>query len=123
MIPAFKDPYIDPRRWAPHGEWATEGREEADDRMPAFARDFFGRLFAEFPPLAGDAVFLRWSVQPDDIYAFFDGSPGFAVQIDPHLEYIVVVANSGTGEYGDWGDNDRVRDAPDHVRSLVGRIT
>jgi hypothetical protein len=87
--------------------------------MPAFARDFFARLFAEYPPLEGEAVYLRWSVQPDDVYAFFDRSPGFAVQIDPHLEYVVVIAGSGSGEYGDWGGNDRVQDALDHVRSLL----
>lgn len=121
MIPPFRNPHIDPCRWAPHGEWTPEGEKEATDRLPAFARDFFGRLFAEFPSLEGEAVFLRWSVQPDDIYAFFDRSPGFAVQIDPHLEYIVVIAGSGTGEYGDWGDNDRIQDAIDHVRSLLKR--
>jgi hypothetical protein len=121
MIPLFRDPQIDPRRWAPHGEWTLEGREEDAGRMPGFATDFFGRLFAEFPPLEGEAVFLRWSVQPDDIFAFFDRSLGFAVQIDPHLEYIVVIAGSGTGEYGDWGDNDRIQDALDHVRSLLKR--
>ena len=119
MIPAFKDSHIDPRRWAPHGEWTAEGEKEAADRMPAFARDFFARLLAEVPSLEGEAVFLRWSVQPDDVYAFFDRSPGLAVQIDPQLEYVVVIAASGTGEYGDWGDNDRTQDALDHVRSLV----
>lgn len=119
MIPTFEDPYIDPRRWTPHGDWTPEGREAAASRMPAFARDFFTRLFAEFPSLEGEAVFLRCSVQPDDVYAFFDGSPGFVVQIDPHLEYIVVIAGSGTGECGDWGSNDQIQDALGHVRSLL----
>jgi len=119
MTPPFRDPHIDPRRWAQHGDWTLEGHEEAADRMPAFALDFFDRLFAEFPPLKGEAVFLRWSVQPDDVYAFFDRSSGFVVQIDPHLEYIVVIAGSGSGEHGDWGDNDRIEDALDHVRSLL----
>jgi hypothetical protein len=91
--------------------------------MPAFARDFFARLFAEFPSLGGEAVFLRWSVQPDDIYAFFDRTPGFVVQIDPLLGYVVVIAASGTGEHGDWGGNYRAQDALDHVCSLLGRIT
>src|SRR5262245_47535092 len=122
MIPQFKDPGIDPGRWAPQGEWTPEPDKEAAARMPAFARDFFGRLSAEFPPLGEGAVFLRWSVQPDDVYAFFDTKPGFVVQIDPHLGYIVVIAGSGSGEYGDWGGNDRVQDAIGHVRSLVAGV-
>jgi hypothetical protein len=119
MVPPFKDTHIDPRLWAPHGDWTPEGREEAAGRMPAFARDFFVRLFAEFPPHEGEAAFLRWSEQPDDVYAFFDRSPGFAVQIDPDLEYIVVTAGSGSGEHGDWGGNDQIQDALDHVCSLL----
>ncbi len=122
MVPPFRDPHLDPRRWAPEGDWSPEGHEEAADRMPGFARDFFGRLFAEFPCLQGQAVFLRWSTQPDDVYAFFDRSPGFVVQIDPHLEYVIVIGGHGSGEHGDWGDNDRIQDAIDHVRSLLGGI-
>lgn len=119
MIPPFKDPLLDPRRWAPQGEWTREGSKEAADRMPAFARHFFARLFSEFPSLGDEVVFLCWSAQPDDIYAFVDRSPGFAVQIDPALEYIIVLAASGSGEYGDWGGNDQVQEAIDHVRTLL----
>jgi hypothetical protein len=32
--------------------------------MPPFGRDFFGRLFTEFPRLEEAALFLRWSSQP-----------------------------------------------------------
>ncbi len=120
MLPSFRDPSIDPRRWAPHGEWTPEGEREAADRVPAFARDFFDRLLARFPALRDVAVFLRWSEQPDDVYAFFDRTPGFVVQIDPHLEYVIIFGGGRHGEHGDWGDNDRSRDALDRVRSLLG---
>lgn len=85
-----RHPHLDPRRWAPHGEWTPEIATEAIARMPGFARDFFARLFIEFPHLRGEVVFLRWSEQPGDVYAFFDYPPGFAIQIDPHLEYVIV---------------------------------
>ena len=120
MLPSFRDPSIDPRCWAPHGEWMPEGQREAIERMPAFARDFFERLLAQFPALLGDAVFLRWSDQSDDVYAFFDRTPGFVVQIDPHLEYVIIFGGGTRGEHGDWGNNDRSQDALDHVRSLLG---
>ena len=120
MLPPFRDPSINPVRWAPHGEWMPEGEREAADRMPELARDFFARLHDEYPSLRGGFVFLRWSVQPDDVYAFFDRTPGCVVQIDPHLEYIIVFGASVSGEHGDWGDNGRNRDALDHVRSLLG---
>ena len=119
-MPPFRHPHIEPRRWAPHGEWTPEGEAEASDRMPSFARDFFARLFDAFPDLKTDVAFLRWSEQPDDVYAFFDRPPGFAVQIDPHLEYVIVSGRDGRGEHGDWGDNDRTQDALDHVREILG---
>ena len=120
MLRSFRDPSIDPRHWAPRGEWAPEGERAATGRMPAFTRDFFDRLLAEFPALWGGAVFLRWSVQHDDVYAFFDRPLGFVVQIDPHLEYVVIFGRGTRGEHGDWGNNDRAQDALDHVRSLLG---
>lgn len=116
----FRHPHVDPRRWAPHGEWIPEGEAEAAARMPGFARDFFARLFAEFPLLRGGVAFLRWSEQPEDVYAFFDRPPGFTIQIDPHLEYVIVFGRDSRGEYGDWGDTDRTRDALDHVRQILG---
>jgi hypothetical protein len=120
MIPPFRNPHLDPRRWAPQGEWTPEGPKEAAERMPAFARDFFARLLVEFPFLEGEAIFLRWSLQPDDVYAFFDRQEGsFGVQIDPHLGYIIIIAEPGSGEHGDWGVNDRAQDAIDHIRSLL----
>jgi len=119
MLPSFRDPAIDPRRWAPHGEWSPESQATASERLPAFARNFFHRLYNEFPDLATVTTYLRWSLQPGDVYAFFDLSPGFVTQIDPDLGYIVVISGSGTAEYGDWGDNDQVQDAVDHIRSLM----
>ena len=119
MMPPFKDAAIDPRRRAPHGEWTPEGREEATARMPAFGREFFDRLFAEFPILEGEAAFLRWSEQPGDAYAFFDRVPGIVVQVDPDLGYVVVSGRGGTAEFGDWGGNEQVRDALGHVRWLM----
>ena len=95
--------------------------------MPAFGRAFFARLFAEFPSLAAEAVFRRWSVQPDDVYATFGR---FVIQIDPDLEYIIVSGGGRSGEYGDWGDNDRAGDARrsrpraagPHRAGRVGRV-
>jgi hypothetical protein len=88
--------------------------------MPGFARGFFARLFGEFPALRDQVVFLRWSAQPDDVYAIFDRPPGFAVQIDPHLEYVIVLGRDSRGEYGDWGGDDRTQNALDHVREILG---
>ena len=119
MLPAFRDPSIDPRRTG-RGQWAVEGRKEALDRTAGFGRDFFARLFAEFPSLEAEATFLRWSEQPGDVYALFGRAGGFYVMIDPDLGYVIVASGSGSGEHGDWGVNDRIEDALDHVRSLLG---
>jgi hypothetical protein len=121
MIPAFRDPSIDPRR-SGRGEWAVEGCKEALDRTPEFGREFFARLFAEFPSLEREAAFLRWSEQPGDVYALFGHAGGFYVLIDADLELIVVVSGSGTGEHGDWRVNDRTEGALAHVRSLMDGV-
>jgi hypothetical protein len=77
---------LDPRRWG-HGDWSVESDGEALQRAPLFGRDFFARLFREFPDLQQGLIFLRWSGQPEDVYGVFDRSPsGFVVQIDPALE-------------------------------------
>jgi hypothetical protein len=116
MIPRF-----DPRSWATGGDWSLEAPQEALNRLPDFGQEFFRRLFAEFPSLRGEGVFLRWSSQPDDVYAVFDRSAGgLCIQIDPDLGYIIVIASSGSGEHGDWVGDDRVQEALDHVRSLLG---
>ena len=116
---ASSDPSIDPRRQIGRGDWTVEGYKEAIDRTPGFGRDFFARLFAEFPSLKEEAVFLRWSEQPGDVYALFGRAGGFYVLIDADLGYVIVVSGSGTGEHGDWGVNDRTEDALAHVRSLL----
>lgn len=41
-------------------------RRKGTSGPPAFARGFFARLVAEHSPLDGEAVLLRWPVQPDD---------------------------------------------------------
>ena len=73
------------------GQWWIEPQDIALARAPAFSQHFFAELFKEFPPFATGVVFLRWSVQPSDLYAVFNlSSGGFVVQIDPFLEYIIV---------------------------------
>lgn len=109
----------DPRRWNVAGKWAVETRDEALARALAFGRAFFTSVFAEFPALAEAVCFLRWSEQQEDVYAVFEGpAGGFGVQIDPHLEYIVVWGSGGQAEYGDW-NGDQVPAAVEHVRRLM----
>jgi RimJ/RimL family protein N-acetyltransferase len=81
----------DPRRESTGGEWREEAREEALARAPESGRRFFDEVFARFPAVAGAVTFLRWSTQPDDVYAVvWLGGRGFSVQIDPALEYLIV---------------------------------
>ncbi len=101
------------------GQWWTEPQDIALARAPAFAQRFFGEVFNEFPALATGVVFLRWCVQPEDVYAVFNfSSGGFGVQIDPFLEYIIVWGAGEHAEYGDWM-GDRLTQALDDVRTLV----
>jgi hypothetical protein len=101
--------------------WEAEGRKEALDRAPAFGRDFFARLFAEFPGLIDQALFVRSATQPDDVTAFFCSCECAFVQIDPDLEYVIVGDDSGQGaEFGDWGAaDDKIAGALAYVRSLL----
>jgi hypothetical protein len=109
----------DPRGWGTTGAWAVESRDEALARTPAFGRRFFQAVFREFPEVAAGACFLRWSEQPEDVYAVFDLHAGGAgVQVDPALEYIIVWGADGQAEYGDWGA-DQVPPALDHLRRLI----
>jgi hypothetical protein len=109
----------DPRRWATSGSWSVEPRADALARAPAFGARFFAEVFRLFPALEEGVAFLRWSIQPEDVYAVFE-SPGggFGVQVDPHLEYLIVWGAGGQAEYGDWG-GDQVAPAVGHVRCLV----
>jgi hypothetical protein len=114
-----REPETDPRRWAVSGDWANEPQETALARIPAFGRRFFAEVFAEFPALAAGVRFLRWSEQPEDVYAVFEQSGGeFGVQVDPHLEILVVWGPEGQAEHGSW-DDDPVMSALGHVRRLV----
>jgi hypothetical protein len=93
--------------------------------LPDFGRQFFDRAFAAFPELAVSAIFLRWSEQPDDVYAFFDlPEGGLGVQIDPELDYVIVVGPDGTGEYADWhgkGVESQLRPALARVGEILAR--
>jgi hypothetical protein len=102
---------VDPRSWSTSGEWTEEAREQALARAPGFGRRFFAELVERFPQASGAAVFLRWSVQPADIYAVVDlPDGGFVVQVDPDLEYLVVWTAGERAEFGDW-DGDQVEPA------------
>jgi hypothetical protein len=106
MIPAFKNPMIDPRGWASAGTWTTEIPSEALARTAPLGRSLFERLFATHPELERDVVFVRWSVQSEDVYAVFDRTDGaFGVQFDPLLGYIIVFGPESTNEIGDWFDD------------------
>ena len=109
----------DPRGWGTTGTWVVESRDDAMARTPAFGQRFFRAVFHEFAAVAAGACFLRWSEQPEDVYAVFDRHAGGAgVQIDPALEYIIVWGNGGQAEYGDWGA-DQVPPAMAHLRRLI----
>jgi hypothetical protein len=109
----------DPRRWAVTGSWAVEPRDAALARIPEFGMRFFEALFSEFPELAPLTSFLRWSEQPEDVYAVCETAHGgVGVQIDPDLEYIIVWGAGGQAEYGDWG-HGQVAPAIDHTRRLI----
>lgn len=110
---------IHPHSWDRPGSWAVESAEDALDRTPPFGRRFLAAIFASFPELEVAAEFLRWSEQPEDVYAAFEQpGVGFGVQIDPALEYIIIWGRDGQAEYGDWGA-DQVPPAVEHIRRLV----
>ena len=112
-------PEHDPRAGSSAGEWAEEAREEALARAPEFGRRFFAGLADRFPEADAAAVFLRWSVQPQDVYAVV-GLPagGFGVQIDAALEYVVVWTAGEQAEFGDW-DGDQVEPALAFAAEIV----
>ena len=110
----------DPRRESTSGEWREEAREEALARAPEFGRRFFDEVFARHPAAAGAMTFLRWSTQPDDVYAVVDlPGRGFSVQIDPALEYVIVWTATTHAEFGDW-DGDQVEPALALVAEILG---
>jgi hypothetical protein len=105
---------------APGGTWADESREDALARSPEFGRRFLAGLFRRFPGADEATTFRRWSVQPEDVYAVVRvGGLEFTVQIDPDLEYVIVLTDSANAEFGDW-DGDQVRPALDYVTELLG---
>jgi hypothetical protein len=77
-------------------------------------------VFERFPDLQADAVFLRWSTQPADVYAVFpSGGDGVGVQIDPDLEYLIVWDRYESAEFGDW-NGDPAPQAMEFMASLIG---
>ena len=110
----------DPRRWGTSGTWSDERGEDALARTPPFGLRFLADLFGYRPDLRLGTRFLRWSVQPDDVYAVFDWPGGGAgVQLDEGLEYVIVWGADGVPtEYGDWGE-DQVPPAVAHMKRLV----
>jgi hypothetical protein len=121
MLPLFRNPRLDPRKWSSPDDWTLECDTDAIERTPAFGKTFFDRLCSEFAIRHEDLQFFRWSQNAGDVYAFFDRvEEGFYVQIDIDLEYIIVNGRDGTGEYGNWGNgNDQVQDALEYVRSFI----
>ncbi|WP_148087945.1 hypothetical protein [Gemmata obscuriglobus] len=112
-------PEHDPRSRCVAGTWVVEPQNDALTRTPAFGQRFFRAAFSEFAAVAAGVRFLRWSLQPEHVYAVFDLHRGGAgVQIDPDLEYIIVWGAGGQGEYGDW-DGDQVPPAMDYLRRLI----
>jgi hypothetical protein len=111
-------PAHDPRGWAAAGTWSDERRDDALARTPPFGRRLFAALFGQRPDLRPRARFLRWSMQPDDVYAVFDWPGGGAgVQLDAALEYVIVWGADGVPtEYGDWGAGQ----VPPAVAHLLG---
>ena len=110
---------LDPRRGSTSGVWTEEAREQALARALGFGRRFFAALFERFPSVAPATDFLRWSTQPDDVYAVVDlPDGGFAVQIDAALEYVVVWTADQQAEFGDW-DGDQVEPALAFVAEIL----
>jgi hypothetical protein len=112
-------PRWDPRATSTGGDWTREAREEALARAPGFGRRFFAELAARFPQAWDALAFLRWSVQPEDVYAVVDlPDGGFAVQVDPDLQYLIVWTVSERAEFGDW-DGDQAEPALAFVAEVL----
>ena len=70
-----KFPEHDPRSGhQAKGQWYSQPQDIALADTPEFSQRFFAEVFKEFPTLATSVVFLRWSVQPDHLYAVFNPS-------------------------------------------------
>jgi hypothetical protein len=111
----------DPRSWWDEGSWSVEPRETALARAPEFGRRFFSAVFARYPAAGLDAVFLRWAMQPDEVYAVFAANTsGVGVQIDPDLEYVIVWNEQERAEFGDW-DGEQVTPAVEFFGELWER--
>jgi hypothetical protein len=93
----------DPRSYKTSGSWTVESEAAAFARVPPFGLRFFQSLSRDFSAMVAVEYFLRWSEQPEDVYAVVGlPSGGFSVQIDPVLEYIILTEEDGSAEYGNW---------------------
>ena len=120
LILQLVNPAIDPTRVCPH-QWSKEPIESALERSTELSREFFEMLWQHYPKLKADLHFLHWTEQPEDIYAVYDVSQnGFGVQIDPHLDLIIIWDEHYTVEYGRWTlKDDPVGKALAHIHQLL----
>lgn len=99
----------------------VEPQSDAIARTPSLGQSFLARLFAAHPELEREVFFMRWSVQGEDTYAFFDRPDGaFGVQFDHHLEYIIVFGAGGNNEIGEWFA-DPAAEALDYIETTYLR--
>lgn len=102
-------------------EWSPEKSEAALERSPEIGRTFFERLGQLYPRVAERLIFLRWREQAGDVYAVYDAEPGFGVQIDPDMDYIIVWDGVTQGEYAQWRpEDDPIAAALAHISGALG---
>lgn len=118
MVDSFEK--YDPCRHHTEHKWWSEPQDIALARTSEFGQRFFAELFNEFPILATEVVFQRWSFQPEDVYAVFN-LPGGEISVQIEWQYIVVCGADEQAEHGDWV-RDKVDSARDHFRDLVRRL-
>lgn len=102
-------------------DWSNESLDVAMARNTSKGRTLFEKLWQDFPQIKEEIIFLKWSVQPDDVYAVRDVvSGGFVVQIDPALDLIIVWNEESGCEYGAWTPADSpVNSALKHIDGII----
>ena len=94
---------LDPRERADEAAWSIESHAQLPAHLDALSGRFLGMLFMRFPALLNDAVFMRYTQQPEDVWVLIDREhAGFGIQIDPVLDVIVVWNERGQQEFGSW---------------------
>ena len=95
-----------------------EPAELALARTPRFGLSFFEAVWMRFPQAQDEAVYLRWSLQPGDVYCLWDEfGGGVGAQIDSDLEYLIVWNRVESAEFGDW-NGDQLETAVQYLSSL-----